>query len=90
MFTLKGMSKFMGLLMLAGSLLIQPASAGENPKWFVLRHDTPQSCWVGLLISIQGAYRHEFALKAGGPYNTKAEALKRLKKLIAKGDCPQE
>jgi len=72
MFTLKSMYKFMGLLLVASSLLIQPASASENAKWFVLRHDNPESCWVGLLISIDGSYRHAFAQKAGGPYDTKA------------------
>ena len=88
MFTSNRVSKFIGLLVLTGSILIQPASANEDAKWFVLRYENPVSCWPALLISINGSYRHAFAQKAGGPYDTKAEALKREKELVIKGDCP--
>ena len=53
----------------------------------MLRHDQTGDCWTALLIEINGAYRHEFAQTAGGPYNTKAQALKREKELEQNGTC---
>lgn len=73
------------LFVLAVSL--GPAQAAEDAKWFVLRHDQTGDCWTALLIEINGDYRHEFAQKAGGPYDTKAEALRREKDLEQKGTC---
>ncbi|TYC55762.1 hypothetical protein FMN50_12085 [Rhodobacterales bacterium] len=62
-----------------------PASSSfaqeENAKWFVLKHEKSGECWTGLLIEIDGEYRHEFALTAGGPFDTKDEALEREKQL---------
>ena len=57
---------------------IRSSLAQENAKWFVLRHDQTGSCWTALLIEIQGSYRHAFAQKAGGPYETESEARMRL------------
>ena len=72
---------------LAGTIPFASAIAQENAKWFVLRHDQSGDCWTGLLIEINGAYQHAFAQKAGGPYDTKAEALKREKELEQNGSC---
>jgi len=88
MFTTNKVYKFIGLLALTGSIFIQPALANENAKWFVLRSENPVSCRPALLISINGDYRFAYAQKAGGPYETKAEALKREKELVIKGNCP--
>jgi len=76
-------------LALGSALSASPAIAQESAKWFVLRHDQTGSCWTALLISIAGDYRHAFAQKAGGPYDSKAEALKREKELETKGVCPK-
>ena len=73
--------------LLAAAIPLGSASAQENAKWFVLRHDQTGNCWTALLIEVDGDYRHEFAQKAGGPYDTKAEALKREKDLEASGTC---
>jgi hypothetical protein len=56
-------------------------------KWFVLRQETTSACWTGLLIEISGEYAHSFALLAGGPYDTKEEALAREKDLEKAGTC---
>jgi hypothetical protein len=71
------------------ALPISSSSAEEDAKWFVLRHDETGSCWTALLIEIQGSYRHEFAQKAGGPYEAKSEALKREEELGKEGVCPK-
>lgn len=73
--------------LLSTGLPISPLSAQEDAKWFVLRHDETGNCWAALLIEIQGSYRHEFAQKAGGPYETKAEARKREEELEKEGVC---
>jgi hypothetical protein len=75
-----------GLLLSIG-LPISPSSAQEDAKWFVLRHDQTGNCWTALLIEIQGSYRHAFAQKAGGPYETKLEARKREEQLEKEGTC---
>ena len=59
----------------------------ENAKWFVLRQETTSYCWTGLLIEMNGEYAHSFALLAGGPYDTKQEALNREKELEREGTC---
>ncbi len=61
--------------------------AQENSKWFVLRHDQTGDCWIALLIKIDGAYRHGFAQTAGGPYDTREEALEREKELEDRTVC---
>jgi hypothetical protein len=74
-------------LVLGSALIASPAMAQESAKWFVLRHDKTGNCWTALLISIGGDYRHEFAQKAGGPYENKLEARKSEEKLEKQGDC---
>ena len=72
---------------LSAAALQEPANAQENAKWFVVRHDQTGDCWTALLIEVNGAYRHEFAQTAGGPYDSKAEALQREKQLEQEGTC---
>lgn|GEM_PF-3777755 len=72
---------------IGSSFISSPVMAQESPKWFVLRHDKTGNCWAGMLVLINGDYRHAFAQKAGGPYDSKAQALKREKELELKGDC---
>ena len=74
-------------LLVSIGLPISSSSAQEDSKWFVLRHDETGNCWTALLIEIQGSYRHEFAQKAGGPYETKSEARKREEQLEKEGAC---
>ncbi len=74
-------------LLVSIGLPISSSSAQEDAKWFVLRHDETGNCWTALLIEIQGSYRHEFAQKAGGPYETKSEARKREEQLEKEGAC---
>jgi hypothetical protein len=86
---LKGLALWSVVLsaFLATAVPFAPAQAKEDAKWFVLRHDQTRDCWTGLLIQIGGNYRHEFAQKAGGPFETKAQALKREKELEQDGTC---
>jgi hypothetical protein len=74
-------------LLVSIGLPISSSSAQEDAKWFVLRHDETGNCWTAVLIEIQGSYRHEFAQKAGGPYETKSEARKREEELEKEGVC---
>lgn len=59
----------------------------ENARWFVLRREKTSDCWAGVLIQVDGDYQHSFALIAGGPYATKADALAREKELEDQGSC---
>lgn len=72
---------------IALALPVSSGAAQENAKWFVLRHDQSGACWTGMLIEVDGAYRHEFAQTAGGPYDTKDEALKREAELEDEAVC---
>lgn len=64
-----------------GALLPTDALAQNNPSWFVLRHQKTSFCHTRRHISLHGAYTNVDMLKAGGPYDTKEEAQKRLKEL---------
>jgi hypothetical protein len=79
-----------GLVALTLVALTQPISAAEEqPKWFLLRENQIATCWTALLIKIDGAYRHDFAQTAGGPYDTEELALERRKALEQTGTCLQ-
>jgi hypothetical protein len=67
-----------------------PALAQEQAKWFVLRNHEVGNCWTAVLIRIDGQYINTFAQKAGGPYDTEAEALQRLKVLEDQGTCEKQ
>lgn len=70
-------------LSMAGPALAQ----NENAKWFVVRNDSTGDCWSAMLIQINGEYAHGFAQLAGGPYDTKEDALAREKQLEQNGTC---
>jgi hypothetical protein len=59
----------------------------EDAKWFVLRQEATSFCWTGLLIAVNGEYAHSFATLAGGPFDTKQEALDHEKELEQVGSC---
>jgi len=73
--------------LLVTSMPFGSSSAVENPSWFLLRNHETGTCWPSLLLSINGQYQHAFAQKAGGPYGTEAEALKRREELRKVGTC---
>ena len=67
----------------------QTAPAQEQAKWFLLRDHQLGTCWVALLVKIDGAYAHGFAQRAGGPYDTQEQAAERRKALQETGTCSQ-
>jgi hypothetical protein len=77
------------VLLAAGVILLTvPAFAiEESPKWFVLRRNEIANCWTALLVRIDGAYRHDSAQIAGGPYDTEAAAQDREAELERTGTC---
>jgi hypothetical protein len=78
------------LVLFAAELGPAPAALPqEEPEWFVLRDHQIAACWPALLVKVNGAYRHGFAQRAGGPYDTEHEALERLKILRTAGVCEQ-
>ena len=78
----------------AGALLCvligAPLSAEETSKWFVLRNHEVGNCWTATLIRIDGQYINTFERKAGGPYETQAQALDRQKSLENEGTCNRD
>jgi len=76
---------------LLSSLLVStaviPASAQTESKWFVLRNQEVGNCWTATLVRIDGQYTSTFERKAGGPYDTEAQALERQKVLENEGAC---
>ena len=80
------------VLLVAGVILLTvPAFAvEESPKWFVLGRSEIANCWTALLVRIDGAYRHDSAQIAGGPYDTydtEAVAQDREADLERTGTC---
>ena len=68
-----------------------PAAADEEAaKWFVLWHTEIGSCWTGVLIKVDGAYRPGYARIAGGTYDTEAAAREREAILQGAGVLHQE
>lgn len=82
-----GIRTVLVVLLLSLGQLAGSASAQEDAKWFVLRHDTTGNCWTALLMRIEGSYRHAFAQTAAGPYETKREAREREEQLEQEGTC---
>lgn len=84
------MPTFLILVALSFGALAQPAPAAQElPKWFVLRDHQIGTCWPALLVTIDGAYAHGFAQRAGGPYDTQEQAFERRKALQESGTCSQ-
>ena len=76
------------LLLVGVNLHTVPAFAvEESPKWFVLRRSEIANCWTAILVRIDGAYRHDTAQIAGGPYDTEAAAQARETELVRTGTC---
>lgn len=70
------------------NLLTSPVVAVDaSPKWFVLRRSEIANCWTAILVRIDGAYRHDSAQIAGGPYDTEAAAQRRETELVLTGTC---
>ena len=75
-------------LAVGANMYTAPAFAvEESPKWFVLRRSEIANCWTALLVRIDGAYRHDSAQIAGGPYDTEAAAQARETELERTGTC---
>ena len=76
------------LLVVGANLTTVPAFAvEESPKWFVLRRSEIANCWTALLVRVDGAYRHDSAQIAGGPYDTEVAAQVRETELERTGTC---
>lgn len=74
-------------LVCCAGLIGSNAIAAEDAKWFVVRHHDTGNCWSAMLIKVNGEYAHAFAQLAGGPFDTKKEALTREADLETKGVC---
>lgn len=76
---------------LAGLLAVTAAGLAhaqpEQPKWFVLRKDTIGACRAALLVQMNGEYAHFGSQLAGGPYDTRQQALDREKELLRNSTC---
>ena len=80
--------KIVFLCSFATAGLAAAAMAGEEPpKWFVVRQHTTGGCQAQRIIEVNGEYVHAFAQLAGGPYDTKQQALDREAYLATTGTC---
>jgi hypothetical protein len=59
-------------------------------KWFVLRNHEVGNCWTATLARVDGQYASTFEQKAGGPYDTEAQAIDRQKNLENQGTCNRD
>ena len=59
-------------------------------KWFVLRNHEVGNCWTATLARVDGQYASTFEQKAGGPYDTEAQAIDRQKSLEDQGTCNRD
>ena len=78
------------LALFVAGVNLQPVpafAAEESPKWFVLRRSEIANCWTAILVRIDGAYRHDTAQIAGGPYDSEAAAQARETELVRTGTC---
>lgn len=78
-------SVFVSLVSLAQ--IASAAPVDEQARWFVLRNHEVGNCWPAVLVRINGQYTNTFEQKAGGPYDTEAQALERQKILEAQAIC---
>jgi hypothetical protein len=76
------------LLVFANTAL--PLFAQGGGKWFVLRNHEVGNCWTATLARVDGQYTSTFEQKAGGPYDTEAQAMDRQKKLENEGTCNRD
>jgi hypothetical protein len=87
MFRLKSLHLALFAIAATAALSSLPAFAQEASGWFVVRNATTTDCHPQQLISIGGTYVSGAETKAGGPYATKTQALKRQARLQAEGVC---
>jgi hypothetical protein len=76
------------LASLSASLL--PLAAQGESKWFVLRNHEVGNCWTATLARVDGQYTSTFEQKAGGPYDTEAQAAERQKALEDEAACNRD
>jgi hypothetical protein len=67
-----------------------PLFAQGEAKWFVLRNHEVGNCWTATLARVDGQYASTFEQKAGGPYDTEAQATDRQKTLESQGTCNRD
>ena len=67
-----------------------PLFAQSESKWFVLRNHEVGNCWTATLVRVDGQYARTFEQKAGGPYDTEAQAAERQKTLENEGTCNRD
>jgi hypothetical protein len=67
-----------------------PLFAQGQGKWFVLRNHEVGNCWTATLVRIDGQYTSTFEQKAGGPYDTEAQAVERQRTLENEGACNRD
>jgi hypothetical protein len=67
-----------------------PVFAQGDGKWFVLRNYEVGNCWTATLVRIDGQYSATFEQKAGGPYDTEAQAVDRQRALENEGACNRD
>jgi hypothetical protein len=80
-------SFLVGVVVGVGVQILPALAVEQSPKWFVLRRSEIANCWIAILVRIDGAYRHESAQIAGGPYDTEAVAQTREAELERTGTC---
>ena len=64
-----------------------PLFAQGEAKWFVLRNHEVGNCWTATLARVDGQFTSTFEQKAGGPYDTEAQAIDRQTTLENQGTC---
>ena len=76
--------------LLAIAYLSAPLFAQAEAKWFVLRNHEVGNCWTATLVTIDGQYTSTFEQKAGGPYDSEAQAVDRQRTLENEGACNRD
>jgi hypothetical protein len=66
---------------------VSAIAPNEQAKWFVLRNHEIGNCWTAVLVRINSQYTNAFEQRAGGPYDTEAQAIERQKSLENQGVC---
>ena len=80
------------IALLGGLLAVTSAglayAQGEQTGWFVLRQDHAGTCTTRKLADADGGYHHSGNWQiAGGPYDTRKQALDRKQALQLTGTC---
>lgn len=75
----------MGSFISSGGVLAQ-----ADANWYVLKNKHGNNCYTQPLISKHGNIGKASWLRAGGPYETKAKAVKRLEELQNMAVCARD